>query len=182
MDLESYRQQLTAGFQDFVRYQLTVREAVAVGGLPGQPELVEAALAKADAGFVDALPAGVDTQLGTSWTGGVDLSGGQWQKLAIARAFVRPAPLLVIMDEPSASLDPQTEHGLFDRLGQEARAGRSQGRITLLISHRCSTVRAADLIIVLKGRRVTEQGTHEELMALDGTYAELYGLQAAGYR
>jgi ATP-binding cassette, subfamily B, bacterial len=92
MNLESYRQKLTVGFQDFVRYQLAVREAVAVGGLLGQPEQVEAALAKADAGFVDALPAGLDTQLGTSWTGGVDLSGGQWQKLAMARAFVRPAP------------------------------------------------------------------------------------------
>ncbi|HEY3556576.1 MAG TPA: ABC transporter ATP-binding protein [Kribbella sp.] len=182
MDLEEYRQRLSAGFQDFVRYQLTVGEAVAVGGLPEPPEQVRAALVKADATFVDDLPHGIDTPLGTSWVGGVELSGGQWQKLAIARAFVRPAPLLMIMDEPSASLDPQTEAAFFDELVAEARAGRADGRITLLISHRFSTVRAADLIVVLEKGRVTERGTHDELMAYGGTYAELYRLQAAGYR
>jgi ATP-binding cassette subfamily B protein len=182
MDIQHYRQKVSAGFQDFVRYQFTVRDAVAVGGLSESPERVERAVAKADATFVDALPDGLETQLGTSWSGGVELSGGQWQKLAVARAFVRPAPLLMIMDEPSASLDPQTEHALFDRLAVEARAGRADGRITLLISHRFSTVRSADLIIVLEKGRVTEQGTHEELMELGRTYAELYSLQAAGYR
>ncbi|TCC29156.1 ABC transporter ATP-binding protein [Kribbella sindirgiensis] len=182
MDLDQYRQKVSAGFQDFVRYQLTVGEAVAVGGLSEPPDQVRTALSKADAGFVDTLPQGVDTQLGTSWADGVELSGGQWQKLAIARALVRPAPLLVIMDEPSASLDPQTEADVFDRLAAEARAGRADGRITLLISHRFSTVRSADLIVVLDNGRVTERGTHGELMAGDGTYAELYRLQAAGYR
>lgn len=182
MDLDQYRQKVSAGFQDFVRYQLTVGEAVAVGGLSQPPDQVRTALSKADAGFVDTLPQGVDTQLGTSWTDGVELSGGQWQKLAIARALVRPAPLLVIMDEPSASLDPQTEAAVFDRLAAEARAGRADGRITLLISHRFSTVRSADLIVVLDNGRVTERGTHDELMAGNGTYAELYRLQAAGYR
>ncbi|TCC37999.1 ABC transporter ATP-binding protein [Kribbella speibonae] len=182
MDLDQYRQKVSAGFQDFVRYQLTVGEAVAVGGLSEPPDQVRTALSKADAGFVDTLPQGVDTQLGTSWTDGVELSGGQWQKLAIARALVRPAPLLVVMDEPSASLDPQTEAAVFDRLAAEARAGRADGRITLLISHRFSTVRSADLIVVLDNGRVTERGTHDELMAGNGTYAELYRLQAAGYR
>jgi ATP-binding cassette subfamily B protein len=182
MDIEEYRRKLSAGFQDFVRYQLTAGEAVAVGGLSESATQVRTALAKADAGFVEALPQGLDTQLGTSWANGVELSGGQWQKLAIARALVRPRPLLMIMDEPSASLDPQTEAVLFDRLAEEARAGRAEGRITLLISHRFSTVRSADLIIVLEHGRVTEQGNHEELMSCGGTYAELYSLQAAGYR
>ena len=181
-DLEQYRQRVSAGFQDFVRYQLTAGEAVAVGGLSESPEQVRSALVKADATFVDALPHGADTPLGTSWADGVELSGGQWQSLAIARALVRPAPLLMIMDEPSASLDPQTEAALFDRLAAEACAGRADGRITLLISHRFSTVRSADLIVVLERGRVVERGTHEELLAYGGTYAELYRLQAAGYR
>ncbi|MGW7679921.1 ABC transporter ATP-binding protein [Kribbella sp. NPDC054772] len=182
MDIEEYRRKVSAGFQDFVRYQLTVGEAVAVGGLSESPDQVTAALKKADASFVESLPRGIETQLGTSWVDGVELSGGQWQKLAIARALVRPAPLLMIMDEPSASLDPQAEAAVFDRLADEARAGRADGRITLLISHRFSTVRAADLIIVLENGRVTEHGTHDELMNRDGTYAEVYSLQAAGYR
>ncbi len=182
MDLEQYRQKVSAGFQDFVRYQLTVGETVAVGGLSESPDQVQTALSKADASFVDTLPQGLDTQLGTSWVDGVELSGGQWQKLAIARALVRPAPLLMIMDEPSASLDPQTEAAVFDRLAAEALAGRADGRITLLISHRFSTVRSADLIVVLESGRVTESGSHDELMARDGVYAELYRLQAAGYR
>lgn len=182
MDLEQYRQKVSAGFQDFVRYQLTVGDAVAVGGLSEPSDQVRTALSKADASFVDTLPQGLDTQLGTSWVDGVELSGGQWQKLAIARALVRPAPLLMIMDEPSASLDPQTEAAVFDRLAAEARAGRADGRITLLISHRFSTVRSADLIVVLENGRVTELGSHDELMARDGMYAELYRLQAAGYR
>ncbi|MGZ0146595.1 ABC transporter ATP-binding protein [Kribbella sp. WER1] len=182
LDLTQYRQRISAGFQDFVRYQLTVGEAVGVGGLDEPPARVRTAIGKADAPFVDELPNGLDTQLGTSWADGVELSGGQWQKLAIARALVRPAPLLMILDEPSASLDPQTEAALFDRLAAEARAGRADGRITLLISHRFSTVRSADLIVVLEDGRVTERGTHAELLADGGTYAELYSLQAAGYR
>ncbi|MFF0268877.1 ABC transporter ATP-binding protein [Kribbella sp. NPDC004536] len=179
MGLTQYRQKLTAGFQDFVRYHLTVREAVGVGGLTETGDRTTQAIAQAEATFVDNLPHGIDTQLGAD---GAELSGGQWQKLAIARALVRPAPLLMIFDEPSASLDPQTEAALFDRLAAAARAGRADGRITLLISHRFSTVRSADLIVVLENGRVTEQGTHAELMRRDGTYAELYSLQAAGYR
>ncbi|HWD82230.1 MAG TPA: ABC transporter ATP-binding protein [Kribbella sp.] len=182
MDLRQYREKVSAGFQDFVRYQLTAGEAVTVGGLTESEARTHRAIIKAEATFVDDLPHGRNTQLGTAWAGGVELSGGQWQKLAIARALVRSAPLLMILDEPSAALDPQTEAALFDRLATEARAGHADGRITLLISHRFSTVRAADLIVVLENGRVTEQGTHDELMGRGGTYAELYSLQAAGYR
>ncbi|MEU8223189.1 ABC transporter ATP-binding protein [Kribbella sp. NPDC048915] len=181
-DLQHYRERTTAGFQDFVRFQLTAGEIVRVGGLTEPPEQVRTALTKAEATFVDELPNGIDTQLGTSWRDGIELSGGQWQKLAIARALVRRKPLLVIMDEPSASLDPQSEAALFDRLAAEARAGRADGRITVLVSHRFSTVRAADLIVVLENWRLTELGSHHELLRANGTYAELYRLQAAGYR
>jgi ATP-binding cassette subfamily B protein len=120
--------------------------------------------------------------LGAAWQDGVDLSGGEWQKLALARAFVRREPLLVVMDEPTASLDPQTEYALFEQLAADARDGRADGRITLLISHRFSTVRTADLIVVLDRGAVVEQGSHDELVAQGGTYAELYKLQADAYR
>jgi ATP-binding cassette subfamily B protein len=182
IDLEAYRLRLTAGFQDFVRFELKVREAVAIGDLGTAADGVQAALTKAGASFVDHLRAGVDTQLGAAWQEGVDISGGEWQKLALARAFMRREPLLVVMDEPSASLDPQTEYALFEQLAANARDGRADGRITLLISHRFSTVRAADLIVVLDRGAVVEQGSHEDLVALGGTYAELYKLQADAYR
>jgi ATP-binding cassette subfamily B protein len=126
------------------------------------------------------LPAGLDTQLGPTWPGGVELSFGQWQKLALARAFMRPAPLLMILDEPTAALDAETEHDLFERYAAAARDG--DGRITILVSHRFSTVRMADLIVVLDGAKLVEVGTHDELLARRGQYAELYGIQAAAYR
>jgi ATP-binding cassette subfamily B protein len=182
IDLEAYRRRLTAGFQDFVRFELKVREAVAIGDVGAAADGVQAALMKAGASFVDHLRAGMDTQLGAAWQDGVDLSGGEWQKLALARAFVRREPLLVVMDEPSASLDPQAEYALFEQLAADARDGRADGRITLLISHRFSTVRAADLIVVLDQGAVVEQGSHDELVAQGGTYAELYKLQADAYR
>jgi len=108
------------------------------------------------------------------------VSFGQWQKLALARAFMRDGPLLLVLDEPTAALDAETEHALFERYATAARA--PDGRITVLISHRFSTVRMADLIIVLDGARLAEAGSHDELMARRGPYAELYGIQAAAYR
>jgi ATP-binding cassette, subfamily B, bacterial len=146
---------------------------------------VAAAVDRAGASdVVERLKSGLDTQLGPTWPDGVELSFGQWQKLALARGFMRDQPLLLILDEPTAALDAETEHALFERYAAAARGGdnSASGRVTILVSHRFSTVRMADLIVVLDGARLVEVGTHEELMAKRGQYAELYGIQAAAYR
>jgi ATP-binding cassette subfamily B protein len=184
VDQPAYRRQLTAGFQDFMRFELPVRESVGLGDLAAADEkqAVVGALDLAGADFVAGLPQGVEQPLGPRWEQGVDLSGGQWQALAMARSMMRQAPLLAVFDEPGASLDPHAEHALFEQVAAQARRGGAQGRITLLISHRFSTVRMADLIVVLERGRVLEQGTHRELMARHGRYAELYGMQARAYR
>jgi ATP-binding cassette subfamily B protein len=129
-----------------------------------------------------ALPQGLETQLGRAWDG-IDLSGGQWQKLALARAMMRVRPLLLVLDEPTASLDAEAEHALFERYAQAARwAGEAVGTVTLLVTHRFSTVKMADTIVVLDGGRIAEQGSHSELIARGGLYAEMYELQARTYR
>jgi ATP-binding cassette subfamily B protein len=128
------------------------------------------------------LPDGLATQLGKSYTDGHELSGGQWQRLALGRAFMRVDPLLAVLDEPTAAIDAPTEHALFERYAAAARSGANRGTVTLLISHRFSTVRMADVILVLADGQVTEQGSHDELMRRGGLYAELYGLQAAAYQ
>ena len=145
--------------------------------------VVEGALVRAHASdVVDRLPNGLETPLGKSWSDGSELSGGQWQKLALGRMMMRPRPLILLLDEPTASLDAHAEHVLFEQYAATARdAARTTGAITLLVSHRFSTVRMADLILVLDGGRVVESGTHEELMERDGSYAELYRLQARAY-
>ena len=133
----------------------------------------------------DGLPAGLRTQLGPTWADGVDVSYGQWQKLALARGFMRDEPLLVALDEPTAALDAETEHQLFERYAgraREARRSRRNGSVTILVSHRFSTVRMADLIVVLDGARVAETGSHDELLARGGRYAELYQIQARAYQ
>jgi ATP-binding cassette subfamily B protein len=131
---------------------------------------------------LEKLPIGLDTQLGPTWPGGVDVSFGQWQKLALARGFMRERPLLLVLDEPTAALDAETEHALFERYAAAARQPDASGRITVLVSHRFSTVRMADLIVVLDGARVIETGTHDQLMAADGRYADLYRIQARSYQ
>ncbi|MEL6984717.1 MAG: ABC transporter ATP-binding protein, partial [Actinomycetota bacterium] len=139
---------------------------------------------------VDGLARGLDTQLGPSWDEGVEVSHGQWQKLALARGFMREDPLVLILDEPTSALDAETEHALFERYATASRgddpsgeeAGAGSGRITLLVSHRFSTVRMADLIVVLDGSRLVEFGSHDDLLAAGGTYAELYRIQADSYR
>ena len=131
---------------------------------------------------VEALPSGLRTQLGPTWPDGVDVSYGQWQKLALARGFMRDEPLLTVLDEPTAALDAETEHQLFERYAATAHQARGCGGVTILVSHRFSTVRMADLIVVLDGAHVAEAGSHDDLLARGGRYAELYRIQAAGYQ
>ncbi|MPZ28739.1 MAG: ATP-binding cassette domain-containing protein [Micromonosporaceae bacterium] len=182
---EAWRERLSAAYQDFAQFELLARETIGVADLPRLDDQPAATAALAAAGGTDllaVLPAGLETQLGTRWEGGVDLSGGQWQKLALARGLRREDPLLVVFDEPTAALDPQTEHALFERFAAAARAGTAHGTVTLLVSHRFSTVRMADLIVVLDGGRVRETGSHAELVAAGGLYAELYQLQSRAYQ
>jgi ATP-binding cassette subfamily B protein len=178
---ESWRARLAGAFQDFFRFELIARQSVGLGDVPRMEDrhAVEAAVGRAGAEDVLArLPAGLETQLGPTWVGGVELSFGQWQKLALARGFMREEPHVLILDEPTAALDAETEHALFERYAAAAR----DDRITVLVSHRFSTVRMADTIVVLDGARVVEAGTHAELMALGGQYAQLYEIQAGAYR
>lgn len=181
---ESWRSRLSAAFQDSVQFQVRAGEAVRIGDLNEPDErAVPAAVDRAGATeIIQQLPDGYRTQLGTMF-GGVDLSGGQWQRLAVARASMRSDPLLLLLDEPTASMDPEAEHQLFEQFIRMAgdTASRS-GTITLLVTHRYSTVRDADLVIVLDDGRIVERGRHEELIALGGRYAHLYSLQAKGYR
>ena len=180
---ETWRERTTAVLQDFYRADLPLRQAVGIGDLSraDDEEAVAQALHAAGAHALLNLPSGLDTPLGTTWTGGVDLSGGQWQQVATARAAMRTRPLLTILDEPTASLDAQTEHALFARFADAARGHRQTG-VVLLVTHRFSTVRMADLIVVLEDGSVTEVGSHRDLIARRGTYAHLYGLQADQYR
>lgn len=184
-DVEQWRARIGAGFQDFCQFELLARHSVGVGDVARveDRDAVDHALVRAggtDLGTT--LPQGLDTQLGAAWAGGVDLSTGQWQKLALGRALMRETPLLVVLDEPTAALDPEAENALFERFADVARSSADSGRITVLISHRFSTVRMADLILVLDDGRLVEQGSHADLVASRGMYAELYELQARGYR
>ena len=193
MPAEQWRSRVAGAFQDFFRFEFRAGQTVGLGDLPRIEDepAVAAAVERAGAGeVVERLPAGLKTQLGTTWPGGVEVSFGQWQRLALARGFMRDNPLLLVLDEPTAALDAETEHALFERYAAVARGNRNarvprdstSGRITLLVSHRFSTVRMADLIVVLDGARVVEFGTHEDLVTKGGTYSELYGIQAAAYR
>lgn len=178
LDLREWRRHCTGAFQDYARFELTVREAITIGDLDRHDDRGAALRALTEAG-AEELRDLLDTQLGTTWPGGTELSGGQWQKLALARSLMRPDPLLTVLDEPTANLDAPTEDELFARY---ADVSRRPGGVTLLVSHRFSTVRTADLIVVLDSGRIREQGSHAELMRRRGGYAELYELQARGYR
>ncbi len=174
-DPADVRARVAPVFQDFTRFEHTARQAIGFGAIDRIEDDVairEAARRGGVDDFIAPLADGYDTRLSTSFTGGTELSVGQWQRVAIARAFFRDAPL-VIMDEPAASLDARAERDLFERLGELGR-----DRMVVFISHRFATVRRADQILVLLDGRVAEHGDHEELMALGGVYAELYSMQA----
>jgi ATP-binding cassette, subfamily B, bacterial len=166
-------------FQDFVRYHLTAAENIAVGRIEARADrarIEEAAHRSLADEVIERLPRGYDQVIGKRFKNGVDLSGGEWQKVAIARAYMRDAQLL-ILDEPTAALDARSEFEVFQRFKE-----LSEGRTAVLISHRFSSVRMADRILVLAGGEVEAVGTHEQLLAQEGRYAELFELQAAGYR
>jgi ATP-binding cassette, subfamily B, bacterial len=185
MPAAEWRTRLAGAFQDFFRFEFLARQTVGLGDVTRVEDepAVAAAVARAGAGdVVKGLASGLDTQLGPTWPGGVDVSFGQWQKLALARGFMRDAPLLLILDEPTAALDAETEHALFEQYAAAARERDASGRITILVSHRFSTVRMADLIVVLDGARLVEVGTHDQLIARGGQYSELFHIQAAAYR
>jgi len=178
-DLDDYASNIAVIFQDFMRYDMTAWENIAVGQIGARENLdkVELAARKSLAeGVIKKLPNGYDQMLGRRFETGVDLSGGEWQKVALARAYLRDAQILVL-DEPTAALDARSEHEVFERFAE-----LTKGKMALLISHRFSTVKMADRIIVLERGVIAEQGRHEQLMAHGGRYAEMFELQASSYR
>ena len=178
-DLTALHSEIGVIFQDFMRYEMTARENIVVGRIEvehSQEEIEYAADKSMAAGVVATLPGGYDQMLGRRFDGGVDLSGGEWQKLALARAYLRDAQLL-ILDEPTASLDARSEFEVFQRFAE-----LTFGKMALVISHRFSTVRMADRIVVLEAGRIVEEGSHAELIALGGRYASMFEMQAASYR
>ncbi|QSQ22224.1 ABC transporter ATP-binding protein [Pyxidicoccus parkwayensis] len=180
MDVEDLRRRFGAVFQDFVRYQFNVAENIGLGHVPALDDrnrIVRAAEEGGASTVIAALPNQYDTMLGGWFEKGQELSSGQWQKLAVARAFMRDDAEVLILDEPTASIDAEAEHALFERFQALA-----ADRIAIVISHRFSTVRMADQIAVLHNGNVEELGSHDELMAKDGRYAHLFRLQARGYR
>jgi ATP-binding cassette subfamily B protein len=166
-------------FQDFNQYQLKLRENVGVGSVEHLEEVprIERAVEQGGAdGLVSKLATGIETPLGRWFQDGVELSGGQWQKVALARGFMREQADILVLDEPTAALDAEAEHAVFERFKE-----LSKGKTTLIISHRFPTVRIADRILVLEGGGIAEDGTHDALLAANKTYAHLSGMQAAGY-
>jgi len=193
MPADEWRTRLAGAFQDFFRFEFRARHTVGLGDVPRLDDQPAVVLAINRAGADDdvaRLASGLESQLGPTWPDGVEVSFGQWQKFALARGFMRDQPLLLILDEPTAALDAETEHALFERYAAAAHDSRNgdgrvpddAGRITILVSHRFSTVRMASIIVVLDGAHLVEVGSHEELMARGGQYSELYRIQAAAYR
>jgi ATP-binding cassette subfamily B protein len=178
-DLADLHSEIGVIFQDFMHYEMTAHENIAVGRVevPHTIDEIEYAARKSLASEVIAkLHGGYEQMLGRRFEGGVDLSGGEWQKLALARAYLRNAQLL-ILDEPTAALDARSEFEVFQRFAE-----LTHGKMALLISHRFSTVRMADRIVVLEAGRLVEEGSHSQLITLGGRYAEMFEMQAANYR
>jgi ATP-binding cassette subfamily B protein len=179
LNITEWQRQIGALFQDFIKYQFTFKENVYLGNLKEKDnvELLKKAIKKSGADtYVENLPEKYNQVVGKMFEGGVDLSGGQWQKLALARAFFRDAPIL-ILDEPTAAIDAKAEYEIFQKVEQ-----LQKDKTVLIISHRFSTVRNADRILVLNNGKIIEEGSHESLMKKDGMYAELFNLQAQGYK
>jgi ATP-binding cassette subfamily B protein len=177
--VEDLRHEVGVIFQDYMRYDMLASENIGVGrieNLADEPRIVSSAEKSLAAGVIDRLPNRYDQMLGRRFEGGSDLSTGQWQKIALARAYMREAQIL-ILDEPTASLDARAELEVYQRFVELI-----TGKMAILISHRFSTVRMADRIFVLADGRIAEEGTHQHLLALGGRYAELFEMQAAGYR
>jgi len=176
--VENLHSQIGVIFQDFVRYEMSALQNIATGRVDtaGEADIREAARRSGAHQVIERLPNGYAQLLGRRFEGGVDLSGGEWQKMALARAYLRDAQIL-ILDEPTAALDAASEYEVFERFAE-----LTEGRMALLISHRFSTVRMADRIVVLEGGRIAEEGNHKQLIALGGRYSELFELQAASYR
>jgi ATP-binding cassette, subfamily B, bacterial len=178
-DLDDYASNIAVIFQDFMRYDMTAWENIAVGQIGARENLAQVELAARKslaAGVIQKLPNGYDQMLGRRFETGVDLSGGEWQKVALARAYLRDAQILVL-DEPTAALDARSEHEVFERFAE-----LTKGKMALLISHRFSTVKMADRIVVLEKGVIAEQGRHDQLIAHGGRYAEMFELQASSYR
>lgn len=179
-DLEALRQRIGVIFQDFGRYQFTVGENIGAGDvrhMDDTPRQVAAAETGMAAPFIEAMPEAYDTQLGRWFKGGRELSGGQWQKIALSRAFMRSEADILVLDEPTAAMDAASEAAVFELFRSQ-----SHDKMTILISHRFSTVRAADQIVVIHDGRIVERGDHDQLLAENGTYAQLFRLQAKGYQ
>jgi ATP-binding cassette subfamily B protein len=179
-DPDDLRRRFGVLFQDYNQYQLKVRENVGLGSVDHLEDLPRIARAVERGGasdVVSALAGGLEAPLGRWFQEGTELSGGQWQKIALARAFMREEAEILVLDEPTASLDAEAEHAVFERFRALAR-----GRTTIVISHRFPTVRMAQKIVVLDHGSIVESGTHDELVAKGGKYARMFALQAEGYR
>ncbi len=179
-DVEALRQRIGVIFQDFGRYQFSVGENIGAGDvryIDDSERWVRAAETGMASSFIEEMPDGYETQLGRWFKGGRELSGGQWQKIALSRAFMRSDADILVFDEPTAAMDAASEAAIFDHFRSE-----SHNKMTILISHRFSTVRAAEQIIVIHDGEIVDQGDHESLLALNGQYASLFKLQARGYQ
>jgi len=178
-NIEDLRHEIAVIFQDYMRYEMTASDNIAMGRIEQRDDLEKlrhaACKSLADA-VIERLPGNYRQMLGRRFNGGVDLSGGEWQKVALARAYLRDAQLL-ILDEPTASLDARSEHQVFQRF-----MDLTEGKMALLISHRFSTVRMVDRIVVLENGQIVEEGSHSHLISHDGLYREMFELQAASYR